>query len=423
MECIFRMRDCMKQRVIRLVAGLLAVTVGNVTQAQYRYYCPHDCPPPILAPSAPAPSSSTPAQPDASRIADEMMQRPQVDPNVNVDTSSDVAAASSLDAAGVGMIGDHPQGFGRVYFTSGLNFGFGHTTQVAPSSGDRLFKIAENTNPNPTNRVFLLYNHFDNVVTATNMNGAPEQLNLDRITLGIERAFELFGARNSVEVRLPIIVNGLSNTQGDVPDLTGGGIGNLGLAFKRVLYENEVSLISGGLTLMLPTAEDGELRTAMNSVALTFKNEAVHLAPFLGFRRIVTDRLFLSGMGQLDFDLNGNTALISPSERKEIKDTELLLLSGQLGYWLYTADPYSYVSRIAGLAELHYTDTLQQAGSTSFSTGTLNAVEDKSVLNLSSGLHFQFAQSSTLRLAVVTPLHDENRFFDSEFLVQFNRFF
>jgi hypothetical protein len=46
-------------------------------------------------------------------------------------------------------------------------------------------------------------------------------------------------------------------------------------------------------------------------------------------------------------------------------------------------------------------------------------------LNLTSGLHFQIGPLSNLRVGCAVPLHTsgENRQFDSEIQVQFNRFF
>lgn len=431
MECVsllsVQVKKWTRRRMAAATLGLISALVGGTSSAQYRYYCPEPCPPPTVTPQAPvAPAApAAPNQQPDNMAPMQQAQIPEVDPNAAVDTTSDSAVASAADAAGVGMIGDSPSGFGRIYRTTG--FGLLSFSQISTSSGDRLFKIAENTNPNPANRAFVMYNHFENTATAIPQVGAAEQLSVDRITVGIERAFCLLGSPTSIEVRVPVIVSGLNNEQGVNRELFGGSIGNVGVAVKRLLYDNGCATISGGLALMLPTGEDGQLFGAGPAPVLTLENEAVHLAPFLIGQRRVSDRLFVTGIAQLDFDLNGNE-LVAGAERQNLQDPDLLLLSGQLGYWLYdSCDPCALISRVAGIAELHYTNALDQTPVANFvgpPAGTVGAARDIELLNVTAGLHFQIGSQSTLRVAAVMPLDEEaDRFFDSEFLVQFNRFF
>lgn len=397
------------------VCCLLGWALATNADAQhYRYYCPEECPP-VVAPR------TTEGSTQDSAAAD--MITPN-DANLLADTTSTTSVASAVDSAGVGMIGDHPQGFGRVYRTSGFGL---FDSQISTGAGDRLFKIAENTNPEPASRVFFLYNHFENTSTISNQAGDESQLDVDRITLGIERAFCLLGVRSSVEVRLPILLSGLNADQGvGRDDLTGGGLGNVGLAFKVALWDSGCTLVSGGVAVMLPTGKDGRLFDNIGPV-LTLKNEAVHLAPFVGFRRLISDRLFVTGVGQVDFDLNGNQLVVGNNvATRELNDASLLLLSGQAGYWLYeSCDSCSLLSRVAGLVELHYTDSMSRTDAVDFGGGnTVGEAQSLNALNLSAALHFQIGQKSTLRVASVNPIKSENqRFFDSELLVQFNRFF
>jgi hypothetical protein len=91
-----------------------------------------------------------------------------------------------------------------------------------------------------------------------------------------------------------------------------------------------------------------------------------------------------------------------------------------------------YAERLTGVAaitELHYTTTLQDAdriaGQVNTTTLALNATGNRfDVLNGTVGLQFLLFDASSLRVAGVFPIGNEDRrLFDSEVQVQFNRRF
>ena len=79
--------------------------------------------------------------------------------------------------------------------------------------------------------------------------------------------------------------------------------------------------------------------------------------------------------------------------------------------------------------ELHYTTTLQDSDGVAAvsvpDTFTLSyPANEFDVLNITAGLHLEIAETSTLRIAAVAPLTGngpDNRFFDAELQVVFNR--
>jgi hypothetical protein len=99
----------------------------------------------------------------------------------------------------------------------------------------------------------------------------------------------------------------------------------------------------------------------------------------------------------------------------------LALMDLKIGYWLYRDPDAHWVTGIAPTAELHYTTTLQNSDSVAGVSNTFNRMD---IIDLTGGVHFLLGQMSTLTIAGAIPLtRNENKMFDSEFFVQFNRRF
>jgi hypothetical protein len=142
--------------------------------------------------------------------------------------------------------------------------------------------------------------------------------------------------------------------------------------------------------------------------------------------------LFLSAFAQVDIATGGNT-IIARNEQTgatldigKLNDQTLLYLDLAAGYWLYRDPCAERFTGLAAVAEVHYTTALQDAdivpGPGPVLLGNLDNRFD--VVNGTIGLQVLMFDASSLRVAGVFPLGDEDhRFFDSEVQVQFNRRF
>jgi len=324
----------------------------------------------------------------------------------------------------------------------GLKIATGTVTLPAAGGGSRIGKISENDSPIPRDRVFFSYNHFQNVFQLSESPLFPpgptviRQEPIDRYTIGAEKTF--FDGWTSVEVRMPFI--GMPDTQLSTFGVNSGNIGNLTLVFKSLLYMSDAMAVGAGMALETPTGSD--LVTRLGPVNLRFQNQATHLLPYIGFVWSPGDPrwgwgngLFFSGFAQIDVNASSNTinALapnsVPPATVGRLTDQNLGFLDLAAGYWLFR-DPYApRLTGVAAVTELHYTTALQDAdrisGSVDGTTFALNATDKRfDVLNGTIGLQFLMFDASSLRVAGVFPLGNEDRrLFDSEVQVQFNRRF
>jgi hypothetical protein len=335
------------------------------------------------------------------------------------------------------MFGDS-LGVGGQIFTpdsdidSGTNFG-GFAADL-PFALGRSFKIGENTRPLPTDRVFFLYNGFQNAqetVIPSFLGGSVQRRgNIDMYTVGLEKTFG--DEWNSVEFRLPFIgyenmqdPNALSPIAYDVKNL-----GDVALFYKRLLYRDETTAMTAGMGLGLPTSPDVTGR--LNGDEFTINTDAIHLMPFIGFMTAPNDDWFFQSYLQLDFATTGNRIESDSALLPEGKFTEqnLLIVDFSVGRWLYREETDSGLRGVASVLELHYTSTLQDAdivtapGNLDFTPRFGNIANRLDVLNATAGLHFQLTEMSNLRIAGVAPLRGAfDQQFDAEIQVSFNRMF
>jgi hypothetical protein len=198
------------------------------------------------------------------------------------------------------------------------------------------------------------------------------------------------------------------------------------------LYEEETTSIVAGLGIETPTGS--EARTTIGATAVTMENDAVFLLPYVGFLRQPSEVLFFHGFAQLALAANGNDVVEPGAGRLGVyTDQNLLYLDGSAGYWLRRCPDAPLLTGLAAVLELHYTTALQDTdaigpvvlgglGGPTFETR--NAANRVDVLNATVGLYTELRQDTTLHVAGVFPLRSwDNRFFDAELLVQFNRRF
>lgn len=349
--------------------------------------------------------------------------------------ASAVGAAEGPATSTPNMIGDTLNGgFGGMrLFGEGLL-----SPEITPegatvgiAGGDRRFKIAQDENPLPVDRVFFNLNHFQNPIL--DING--DKHNLDRFTFGIEKTF--FDGLWSFGFRVPFAA-GYNATQGigTGTSLSGTEFGDMSLVLKRALIQRERFALSAGLSTVFPTGEDFRIKDTTGTLVQVW-NESVHLGPFVGAIFAPTDRLFVLGFGQLDFDTTGNTVLSRDAQgtpgtllaRDVFHDQTRGFADITVGYRLYQSPYARFLTGITPMVELHYTTTLSDMDFVSTPLAAIGATAAggtgrRDILNMTGGVNLQLGDLSSLTVAGVLPLTTGfNREFDSEFVIQFNRRF
>jgi hypothetical protein len=299
---------------------------------------------------------------------------------------------------------------GGIYFMGDL---------VSSAGGDRPFKLGDNWQPLPTDRIYFNYHHFNSVTTGVGGELGTSHQAFDRYTMGIEKT--LFGGLLSLDVRAPY-ASALNATQ--IQDLSAGPLqgtefGNLGLATKVLLISRERFAFTGGAGLTFPTGDDYELFDRFGTPVATMQNEAIHLQPFLGFVATPGGRLFLQGICQVDIDMNGNTASFAGGTGR-VQSQTLLYSDLSMGFWLYENPGAIFLQGIAPIIEMHYTSAVQDTDSL-FGEFT-NVFNRQDYLNMTGGISLALGEFSFLTLAAGVPLRSfPDRGFDAETGIQFIR--
>ena len=292
----------------------------------------------------------------------------------------------------------------------------------------RRVKLAENNSPIPTDRWILNHNYFNDVDGIGDVN---------RYTFGFEKTFA--EGLKSFEVRFSF-ANTLSNAQifngtlNTVSRIRSDEAGNLVLNYKSVIWGLDDGVITAGIGVALPTADDQFLFNPSGQLLMKFHNDAAHLLPFIAFVRMPTDKLFIQGYAQADFASSANPALAlidngSPelSPIAKIKDVPLLFLDIAFAYkWI--EDREGWINAVTPLLELHYSmgmsrrDRLQFHPPSPFNGAfDLGAPDRISVLNLTAGASLQIGDSIFVRPAVSIPLSNgAGASYDYEFGVHVN---
>lgn len=406
------------------------------------------CPPSypaIIEESTSPPSASTEVQPKAADSADAAQppnaSSPQAANNA-LETNSafdqalagqyDVASASNFAAPN--MVGDFFGAAGGTTVVQGFTDGGFYPTRVTPintspgtGGGVGRLKLAENTSVLPQDRVYFGYQYFNGVPLTANGT------NVNRYVPGFEKTF--FNGNTSVEVRVPF-AGTLDSTQ-DVTNIgaTNTQLGNVTVFLKGLIYSSDTVAFGGGLSITTPTAND-QVVTQNGSDILRVKNQGTHLAPYLGLV-YMPGRFFTQIYGQYDVDATGRSVYMLDNSTNALakagdySDTSVLFLDWNVGYWIYK-NPGSFITGIAPIFEVHYNQALGNADTVnngSINNGNVTTIltdtnANYSIVNLTAGSHFVFGQRSTLTLAGVVPVtNNNNRSFNGELQVLFNYYF
>jgi hypothetical protein len=288
---------------------------------------------------------------------------------------------------------------------------------LPPGGADGLarLKIAENNSPDVRDRFYFSYNFYNDVL------GGYGDVN--RYTFGFEKRV---GPIHSFGLRVPFASTLDSDLSPGGIDLIDTRLGNVNLFWKSLLMVRENWLLSGGVALTVPSADDTRVYLANGQQLLHIENESLHVLPYLGLLVSPGGRFYFQGFVQLDFDTEGNPVWADPaggglSRVGTLQDTNLLYVDFGIGYRIFSGHG-SGITGIAPFAELHYTTTLQDADAVIAGPLVVNSSTNRfDVLNLSLGTHVVLGNSLTVSPGLVVPLRDgDDQEFDYEAGVQAN---
>jgi hypothetical protein len=258
-----------------------------------------------------------------------------------------------------------------------------------------LFKIADDENIRPQDRIYCSYNGFFNVNDRVNAQNDVDvgTMNVHAETLGVEKTF--FDRNASIGLRLPLAT--LAADDGFTPG-SGGTfteIGDLSIIGKFLIGENRQtgSLMSAGLMITVPTGSD----TFAGAPARLIANlHDTLLQPFVGYRW-VCGNFYVHGFESVQIPTNTN-------------DVDLLFTDIGVGYFVWrNPQRDGFLTTIVPTAEVHLNDFLNHR-----IAGSLN-----DWVVLVQGVHFDLRRRSTLTLAVGEPVTGPIPY-DVEVVVQFN---
>ncbi len=392
-------------------------------------------------------------------------------------------------------------------------------------------KVAENNSPLPQDRVSFRYNYFHNALTVGGVGSGstpglpfpvgidqtgqfifftPQQgvlanrsFNVDTFTFGLEKTW--WDGLFSTEVRVPF-----SRTLGSNQNLSAGNVtgidpqgflaitstpentlgqedtefGDITLIFKALLHRSSRLVVSGGLGLTFPTADDTSVQVrdffgfvasdATGTRIRTFdiENKTYEIAPYLAALYTPSDRFFVQGFSQISVPAGRNRVIFTERTENDflemddgtllgpglppfratssIDEQTLMHLDLGVGYWLVRDPDARWITGIIPTLELHYTTTLEDANLVAlpgdelvqqtrplgpdpirvdgFRDEPVSVVGNRSnrvdILNLTVGTTVEVANRATIATGFAFPLRRESdRTFDWEFQLQFNYYF
>ena len=284
-------------------------------------------------------------------------------------------------------------------------------TTTTPSLGNvGLLKMASGGSPIPRDRFFFNYNYFESVPLANTAS-------VNQFVPGFEKT--LMNGLMSVEARFPFAatLDNDVNVNGSTGTST-GQIGDISVALKSIFSQSDNWLLSGGLQLVLPTAEDLSYSVTDGASTREFiriENEAVHVMPFLGASYVADGGLFLQGFFQIDVDANGMPVFANSSpfgsgtmsQVGSVNAATMMYLDVSAGYWLVQepADSTSTLTAIMPLLELHLSRSLTDSDSVNFSPlGSLGREDNFQLLNTTFGMVFEFQHNTTISAGYATAI-------------------
>ena len=295
-------------------------------------------------------------------------------------------------------------------------------------------KITENMTPVPTDRFIFDYSYFHNVPLPYG------SMPVNRFTPGFEKTF--FNKQFSLEMRFPFAAT-IENTlhTSNENRLNVVRMGDATAVLKYLFFKSEQLAMTLGLGMSLPFIEDAHLiDTATGREVIRSKHQTVHLMPYMGLLYVLNDRVFFQSYFQIDADANGNSTYVADFSGEgmlyagKTKERTYAYTSLSLGYWLFRN--YHPLNNVASdsvngmnlMAELHWTQSIDRAtgvrheqGNYIFDIGSERG--NYTVVNMTLGTRYLFNEKSNVGIGYSVPLRNENRQFDGELRLAFNRYF
>lgn len=364
------------------------------------------------------PAPSVPVAPGEETPGEMPPGQEEIDLTPPIQRSTNYGLAQSDSSVAPLVIGDFLYRGAFLQTSGGLN----STLPIA--SGTARVKVCEKYGVIPVDRVFISYNHFHNALQTQVAGGPTNEENLDRVIFGGERTF--WDDQLSIQAQLPI-----TSRYADTDEffgVSGGDWGNLAMSLKVLLYQVDSDFaVTAGLGVGLPTGSDG--KGFDGNAQFRLRNESVFLQPWVGVFLRPTENTFIQTFAQVEFDATGSTFSVNGVQAGRFQEQSFFYLDTQFGVWLFRDRNDSFVEGLATLIEIHYASSLQNTDRLGGSVGgfgfNMSAPGNRAdILNLTGGLNFDLG-ASYLTFAAVAPLKEdfEDKPFDTELVVQWNRFF
>jgi len=304
----------------------------------------------------------------------------------------------------------------------------GEQVVALPSAGGTVgrIKMAEDNSPLPRDRFIFVYDNFDSVPFTNN------GFTVNRYQFGFEKTF--LDGRWSAEFRLPFASTMAASTvQGF--ESTGTELGNVRLALKRILTQNQVFTTSSGVAVTLPTAADQVAVSSLDGSELyRFKNQSVTIEPFIAALYTPNSRLFSQTWASINVDVSGgdltwNQNVFGGEGKTHVWDLPILAVSHQVGFWLVQKDT-GWLRGLAPFVELHWNYTiaqnelLKEVNKRSDGYGLTVQGIATNELNLTTGIMMMLGNNWNVGVGASAPLLQKpDRTFDAQVGVRANYLF
>lgn len=337
-----------------MIAGAVSAQQEPLEQATFRPRANPNCPPSTYPtdPAAPTPLTDSMQQGQPNLFAGATEAGTQPGTMFNANMFGDLIGISSTQ---------------RLVLGRGTSL---TTVRGLPVTGRyNGFKVTDNDNPRPSDRVFFNYNGYS-AVNKSQLGAGVPNVNMNQEVLGFEKTFLQGDA--SFGVRLPFIqISGFSAVEAHV-------VGDLSIHAKFAWVNNRQTgnVVSTGLIVTTPTGG--------GTTILSDGSEAPHsvlIQPWAGWVYNM-DRFYLQGFHSLVVPLDN----IDPT---------ILFNSISAGYWLYRSNNDRLLQGVVPVVELHLNTPLNQ------SSNDLIFFNDQ--LNVTVGSYFVFPRM-TFGGAVGIPL-------------------
>ncbi|MEM6979943.1 MAG: hypothetical protein AAF539_09770 [Planctomycetota bacterium] len=294
----------------------------------------------------------------------------------------------------------------------------------APGLAARRVKLSENFSPEVRDRFFFSYNFFNDVIGGLG--------DISRYILGVEKV--VYEDMISLEARLPLAGTYASSQQITNATDRDFELGNGVLLGKFVLVRTDNCLWTGGVGIGLPMADDTRIQAGDEDL-VRIENETVRTLPFTGLLIRPDPKSSLQLYTQLDIALNGDPVFADLTGGTlpllgEFNDSTLMHVDISYARSLYRRRSVACDSRgcdcslsqILGVAELHYTTTLQDADLVTSNGFTYTNLKNRfNVLNVTAGMHVALSNNIVISPAMSVPLRDDlDAQYDYEAIVQVN---